>query len=133
MALSTTVTIKDGSGVTNVVTGADVVFTNDGQGANGSVHLQALADNYLTSRGLTLRFKRAVLNAARSGYGKQKSSISYVIPHLDSSNILSFGVVRIELEATLEQITASGQDLLDNALALCNSTDIKAFMLTGAR
>lgn len=80
--------------------GSALVFADDGQTIQNGVHLVVPADaDYATRRQLTAKYRPPTVNPATGSYGKDKKSIVYVKPYVDStSGKVFFCTWRLERE-----------------------------------
>lgn len=109
------------------------VFADDGITIPNGLHLIVPSDsNYSTRRQATFKYRAPVLDKKTNMYGKDKKSVSYVVPLTLSDGSTVFNVIRIEREVS-PYYDATDTTLLNNIAAqLLFDTDTTNFWANGS-
>lgn len=113
--------------------GSALVFADDGVTIPNGVHLIVPADSdYQTRRQVTVKYRPPTLDAKTGAYGKDKKSITLVLPQVLSSGTVVFNTVRIEREVHPSLTAATCVELNKLGAQLLSDTDLDAFWATGS-
>lgn len=113
--------------------GSALVFADDGVTIPNGVHLIVPADSdYQTRRQVTVKYRPPTLDAKTGAYGKDKKSITLVLPQVLSSGTVVFNTVRIEREVHPSLTAVTCVELNKLGAQLLSDTDLDAFWATGS-
>lgn len=113
--------------------GSALVFADDGVTIPNGVHLIVPADSdYQTRRQVTVKYRPPTLDAKTGAYGKDKKSITLVLPQVLSTGTVVFNTVRIEREVHPSLAAATCVELNKLGAQLLSDTDLDAFWATGS-
>lgn len=113
--------------------GTALVFSDNGVDITNGVQLTVPADtDYQTRRQVTAKYKPASVNVATGKWGKDKKSISYVIPSLLTDGSVVFSVIRVEREAHPSLTAAQCLDMNKIGAQLLVDSDTDGFWVTGS-
>lgn len=113
--------------------GSAVVFADNGITIPNGVQLVVAADtDYQTRRQCTAKYKAPALDTKTGEYGKDKKSITYVIPQVLTSGKVVFNIWRLEREVhpSLEAATCTDGNKVIAQMAVDSDTD--GFWNTGS-
>lgn len=122
------------SGATVSVTGGSAVaFSDDGVSIQNGLHLVVPGDtDYQTRRQATVKYRPPTLDAKTGVYGKDKKTISFVVPQVLASGQVVFNTIRIEREVHPSALAATVTDLNKIGAQLLVDPDLDAFWAAGA-
>lgn len=113
--------------------GSALVFADDGVTIPNGVHLIVPADSdYQTRRQVTVKYRPPTLDAKTGAYGKDKKSITLVLPQVLSTGTVVFNTVRIEREVHPSLAAATCVELNKLGAQLLSDADLDAFWATGS-
>lgn len=132
MPLNGAIVMKDATGVT-VTAGTGQTFVNDGAEIQNGVHLvDSGQTDYRIRRNLTFKVKQPVYDPYRSGYSKDRKSISLVSPKILTDGTTAFNLIRIEREVHPETTAAEATDINRIAAQLLSDADFDSFWSVGS-
>jgi len=112
--------------------GTAQVFATDGITIQNGLHLIVPADtDYQTRRTATVKYRPPVLDPKTSTFSKDKKTISYSKPCVQTDGSIQFAVVRLEREVP---VTMSAADALEMNLIgaqLLTDSEAAGFWATG--
>jgi hypothetical protein len=113
--------------------GSAQVFSDDGQTIANGTHLIVPADaDYQTRRGLTAKFRPPTLDTRTGSYGKDKKSMTYVVPHVLTDGRVIFNTLRLEREVHPSMAAADVAELNKIGAQLLTDDDTVNFWATGS-
>lgn len=113
--------------------GTALAFAEDGQSIQNGVHLIVPADtDYVTRRQITAKVRLPVLDAKTGVYGKDKKSITLVLPMTLATGQVVFNTMRIEREVHPTLAAATAVEMNKLGAQLLSDTDLDSFWATGA-
>lgn len=130
--------LKDMSLVTaptslDVTGGSALVFADDGVTINNGLHLIVPSDSdYQTRRTLTAKFRPPAINPATGSYGKDKKSMTYVLPQVLSDGSVVFNTLRIEREVHPSLPAADALDMINVGAQMLFDADTADFWANGS-
>lgn len=120
------------TGATVGFTGGDALtFADDGMSIQNGVHLVVPNDEYIIRRQITAKVRAATLVPSTGALGKDKKSLTYVVPVQDAGRII-FATLRIEREVypTMSAVACEEMNLV--GAQLLTSAATAAFWATGS-
>jgi len=125
--------LKAASTGLSVTGGTDFTFCDDGISIANGVHLVVPADTtYTTRRQCTAKYRPPTLDSTTKKYGKDKKSISFVVPKVLADGTIAYNTIRVEREVHPESTSAEQLELNRVGAQLCFDTDLDNFWSAGS-
>lgn len=113
--------------------GTALGLSDDGQSIQNGVHLIVPSDeNYQTRRQATAKFRPPTIDPKTGLSGKDKKSISYVMPEVLSNGQIVFNTIRIEREVHPSLSAANAIELNKIGAQLLTCSDTANFWGVGS-
>lgn len=121
------------SGTIAVSGGAALVFADNGVTIANGVQLVVPADaDYQTRRLATVKYRPPVLDTKTGAYGKDKKSISFVIPIVMPDGRVQFNTLRLEREVHPSVSAVDCTEMNKIGAQLLTDADLAGFWGTGS-
>lgn len=121
------------SGTIAVSGGTAQVFADNGVTIANGIQLVVPADtDYQVRRVATVKYRPPTLDPKTGSYGKDKKSISYVVPIVLTDGRVVFNTIRIEREVHPSLAAASCTELNKIGAQLLTDSDTDGFWATGS-
>lgn len=121
------------SGTIAVSGGTAQVFADNGVTIANGIQLVVPADtDYQVRRVATVKYRPPTLDPKTGSYGKDKKSISYVVPIVLTDGRVVFNTIRIEREVHPSLAAASCTELNKIGAQLLIDSDTDGFWATGS-
>lgn len=121
------------SGTIAVSGGTAQVFADNGVTIANGIQLVVPADtDYQVRRVATVKYRPPTLDPKTGSYGKDKKSISYVVPIVLTDGRVVFNTIRIEREVHPSLAAASCTELNKIGAQLLTDSDADGFWATGS-
>lgn len=113
--------------------GSALVFADDGVTIPNGLHLIVPADaDYQTRRSCTTKYRPPTYDSKTGVYGKDKKTVTYVIPQVLSGGTVVFNILRIEREVHPSFAAASAADMNIIGAQLLTDSDATNFWANGS-